>query len=161
VRVIDFDGGQVGILPTREALRMAQENGYDLVEVSPNSRPPVCKIMDYGKYKYQLSKKERSSRKKQHTIQLKEMKLRPKIEEHDYQFKSKHIREFLSEGNKVKVFVVFRGREMTRREFGARILERLQNDLSDIGIVQQPPKMEGRNLTMILVPTQSKGAKDA
>ncbi len=159
--MIDFDGGQIGILSTRDALRLAEERGYDLVEVSPNSRPPVCKIMDYGKYKYQLSKKERISRKRQHTIQLKEMKLRPKIEEHDYQFKAKHIREFLGEGNKVKIFVVFRGREMAHREFGTRILERLQNDLSDIGAVQQPPKLEGRNLTMILIPTLNRGTKDA
>jgi len=161
VRVIDFDGGQIGILPTREALRLAKERGYDLVEVSPNARPPVCKIMDYGKYKYQLSKKERVSRKKQHTVQLKEMRLRPKIEEHDYQFKAKHIREFLKEGNRVKIFVVFRGREMAHREFGSKILERLQNDLSDVGEVQQPPKLEGRNLTMILIPNLNKGAKDA
>jgi len=159
--VIDFDGSQIGILPTREALRLANERGYDLVEVSPNARPPVCKIMDYGKYKYQLSKKEKVSRKKQHIIQMKEMKLRPKIEEHDYQFKAKHIREFLAEGNKVKVFVVFRGREMVHREFGTRILERLQDDLSDVGTVQQPPKLEGRNLTMILISTLNKGAKDA
>jgi translation initiation factor IF-3 len=150
--VIDLDGAQIGVMPTREALRLAESKGYDLVEVSPETAPPVCKIMDYGKYKYELSKKAKSTKRKLTTFQLKEMRLRPKIEEHDYQFKCKHIREFLTQGNKVKVFVEFRGREMTHTEFGQRLMERLQSDLEDVGTVGQNPKMEGRNLTMTFMP---------
>ncbi len=139
-------------MATRDALRLAEAKGYDLVEVSPETLPPVCKIMDYGKYKYELSKKARDAKKKQMAFQLKEMRLRPKIEEHDYQFKCKHVREFLAQGNKVKVFVEFRGREMTHREFGQRLMERLQNDLEDVGTIGQKPQMEGRSLTMTLMP---------
>jgi translation initiation factor IF-3 len=152
VRVIGVEGEQIGILATRDALRLAQEKGYDLVEVSPNAKPPVCKIMDYGKYKYELSKKAKDAKKKQHSLHLKEMRFRPKTEDHDYTFKMKHIREFLSHGSKVKVFVEFRGREMTHKEFGQKVMDRLQADLTDVGIVEQKPKMEGRNLTMIVVP---------
>jgi translation initiation factor IF-3 len=152
VRVIGVEGEQIGILATRDALRLAQEKGYDLVEVSPNAKPPVCKIMDYGKYKYELSKKAKDAKKKQHSLHLKEMRFRPKTEDHDYTFKMKHIREFLSHGSKVKVFVEFRGREMTHKEFGQKVMDRLQADLTDVGIVEQKPKMEGRNLTMIIVP---------
>jgi translation initiation factor IF-3 len=152
VRVIDLDGAQIGVMPTRDALRLAESKGYDLVEVSPETSPPVCKIMDYGKYKYELSKKARGAKKKQMAFQLKEMRLRPKIEEHDYQFKCKHVREFLTQGNKVKILVEFRGREMTHREFGQRLMERLQKDLEDVGTVGQRPKMEGRSLTMTLMP---------
>jgi translation initiation factor IF-3 len=152
VRVIGVEGEQIGILATRDALRLAQEKGYDLVEVSPNAKPPVCKIMDYGKYKYELSKKAKDAKKKQHSLHLKEMRFRPKTEDHDYTFKMKHIREFLSHGSKVKIFVEFRGREMTHKEFGQKVMDRLQADLTDVGIVEQKPKMEGRNLTMILMP---------
>jgi len=152
VRVIDLDGAQIGVMATRDALRLAEAKGYDLVEVSPETMPPVCKIMDYGKYKYELSKKARDAKKKQMGFQLKEMRLRPKIEEHDYQFKCKHVREFLTQGNKVKVFVEFRGREMTHKEFGQRLMERLQNDLEDVGTMGQKPQMEGRSLTMTLMP---------
>lgn len=163
VRVIDLDGAQIGVMPTRDALKLAERQGYDLVEVSPETAPPVCKIMDYGKYKYELSKKAKGSKKKQMAFQLKEMRLRPKIEEHDYQFKCKHIREFLTQGSKVKVFVEFRGREMTHIEFGQRLMERLQNDLEDVGTVGQKPKMEGRNLTMIIMPRSQikKGVENA
>jgi translation initiation factor IF-3 len=150
--VIDIDGAQAGVMPTREALKLAEAKGYDLVEVSPDTAPPVCKIMDYGKYKYEQSKKAKDAKKKLHSFQLKEMRMRPKIEEHDYDFKCKHVREFLIQGNKVKVFVEFRGRERTHAEFGQRLLERLQNDLEDVGTIVQKPKMEGRSMTMTIVP---------
>jgi len=150
--LIDTTGEQIGIVPTREALRMALEKGFDLVEISPTAKPPVCKIMDYGKYKYELNKKAKSAKKKQHIIQMKEMRLRPKIEEHDYQFKLKHIQEFLEEGNKVKVFVEFRGREMAHQELGHKIIQRLEEDLKDLGIIEQKAKMEGRNLSLTFMP---------
>jgi translation initiation factor IF-3 len=152
VRVIGVDGEQIGIMATRDALRLAEEKGYDLVEVSPQAKPPVCKIMDYGKYKYELSKKAKDAKKKQRFWHLKEMRFRPKTEDHDYTFKMKHIREFLSQGNKVKVLVTFRGREMSHKEFGQKIMVRLQADLSDVGIVEQKPKMEGRSLSMTIMP---------
>lgn len=131
---------------------MADERGLDLVEVSPTAKPPVCRILDYGKYKYDLSKKQKSAKKKQHTVQLKEMRYRPKIEEHDYQFKTKHVRQFLLDGFKVKVYVEFRGREMAHTEFGRELIDRLQEELSDIAAVEQKAKMEGRKLGMILMP---------
>ena len=142
----------MGILPTTEALNRAAEAGLDLVEVSPNSRPPVCRIMDFGKYKYELSKKDKIAKKKQHTFQMKEMRFRPKIEEHDYQFKTKHVREFLESGNKVKVFVIYRGREMAHLEFGRRVLDRVIEDMEEIALVDVTPKLEGRNMSMILSP---------
>lgn len=142
----------MGIMATRDALLLAEEKGYDLVEVSPQAKPPVCKIMDYGKYKYELSKKAKDAKKKQRFWQLKEMRFRPKTEDHDYTFKMRHIREFLSQGNKVKVMVGFRGREMSHKEFGQRIMERLQSDLTDVGVVEHKPKMEGRSLTMTIMP---------
>lgn len=150
--MIDTTGEQIGIVPTREALRMALEKGFDLVEISPTAKPPVCKIMDYGKFKYELNKKAKSAKKKQHVIQMKEMRLRPKIEEHDYQFKLKHIQEFLEKGNKVKVFVEFRGREMAHQELGHKIIQRLEEDLKDLGIIEQKAKMEGRNLSLTFMP---------
>lgn len=122
------------------------------MEVSPNSRPPVCRIMDYGKYKYELAKKDKVARKKAHSFQLKEMRFRPKINEHDYQFKMKHVREFLMQGSKVRTFVLFRGREMTRLEFGQKILSRLEEDLTDIALVDMRPKMEGRSMSMVVSP---------
>ena len=133
-------------------MNRAAEYGLDLVEVSPNSRPPVCRIMDFGKYKYELSKKDKLAKKKQHTFQMKEMRFRPKIEEHDYQFKTKHVRTFLELGNKVKVFVIFRGREMAHTEYGQKILDRVKEDMDDIALVDVEPKLEGRNLSMILSP---------
>lgn len=152
MRVIGAEGEQIGIMATRDALRLAEEKGCDLVEVSPNAKPPVCKIMDYGKYKYELSKKAKDAKKKQRFWHLKEMRFRPKTEDHDYTFKMKHIREFLAQGNKVKVFVEFRGREMTHKEFGDKIMNKLQGDLTDVGIIEQKPKMEGRSLTMTVMP---------
>ena len=152
VRVIDSDGSQIGIMPIRDALDKAYDRGLDLVEISPNAKPPVCRILDYGKYKYEQAKKAKSAKKKQHTVQLKEMRYRPKIEEHDYQFKTKHVKEFLIQGFKVKVYVEFRGREMAHIEFGKKIMERLQEDLAEVAVVEQKAKMEGRNLIMIVMP---------
>jgi translation initiation factor IF-3 len=152
VRLIGPEGEQLGILPIQEALQKAREFELDLVEISPTARPPVCRIMDYGKFKYELAKKDKQAKKKQHAFQLKEMRYRPKIEEHDYQFKTKHVRTFLEAGSKVRAFVMFRGREMTRIEFGRKILERLQQDLEDIAIVDSQPKMEGRTMSMVLGP---------
>jgi len=152
VRLIDTTGEQIGIIPTREALKIALDKGYDLVEISPTAKPPVCKIMNYGKYKYELNKKAKSSKKKQHVIHLKEMRLRPKIEEHDYQFKLRHVREFLEKGHKVKVFVQFRGREMAHQELGHNILQRLEENLRDLGIVEQKAKFEGRSLSLTFTP---------
>ncbi len=126
--------------------------GLDLVEVSPNSNPPVCRILDYGKYKYELAKKDKLSKKKQHTMQMKEMRYRPKIDEHDFQFKTKHVREFLTEGSKVKAFVMFRGREMAHTEYGRKVLDRLAEELKDIANVDSMPKQEGRKMIMVLSP---------
>lgn len=152
VRLIAEDGEQLGIVPIKEALDRARASGLDVVEVAPNSRPPVCRIMDYGKFKYEAAKKDKLARKKTHSFQLKEMRFRPKIDEHDYQFKMKHVREFLEAGSKVRAFVLFRGREMTRIEFGRKILARLETDLTDIASVDSPAKMEGRSMSMVMSP---------
>ncbi len=137
-----------------EALRIAEEKGFDLVEVAPTARPPVCKIMDYGRYKYEQAKRDREARKKQHNVQLKEIRFRPNIEDHDYDFKTKHAMEFLKEGNKVKVTVMFRGREMTHTEHGRAVLERVITEVQGqgVGSVESPPRLEGRNMSMIVAP---------
>ena len=147
---------QLGIVPIKEALATANDMGLDLVEVSPKTSPPVCRIMDYGKYKYQMKKKLHEARKKQSIIHIKEVKLRPKIEEHDLQFKLRHIERFLKEGDKVKVTIMFRGREITRKELGLAILERLIEETKELGTVDQSPKQEGRNLVMFLSPIHRK-----
>lgn len=152
VRVVGADGTQLGIMTTSDAQRLAEEEGFDLVEVAPNERPPVCRIMDYGKYKYQKSKRLQQAKKKQKIILVKEIKLRPKTEEHDYRFKTQHVRRFLQDGHKAKVTVVFRGREMAHTELGRRILDRVIEDLEDVATVEQLPKQEGRNMTMVLGP---------
>ncbi len=139
-------------MPTRDAIKLAAEKGYDLVEVSPQARPPVCKIMDYGKYKYELTKKAKDAKKKQRFLQMKEMRFRPKTEKHDYTFKMRHIREFLTQGNKVKILVVFKGRERAHMEFGQKILDKLKVDLSEVGEPGPRPKMEGRILTLTFMP---------
>lgn len=131
---------------------MAQEQGYDLVEVAPKSTPPVCRIMDYGKYKYEQSKRAKEAKKHQHVTHVKEMKFRPKTEDHDYQFKLKHVISFLESGDKVKATVRFRGREMTHIELGRRILEKIIEDTKDIASVEQQPKLEGRNMTLVVAP---------
>lgn len=153
IRLIGPDGEQIGIVPTAEALEKAREAGLDLVEVSPNSRPPVCRILDYGKFKYELAKKDKMAKKKQHAFQLKEMRYRPKIDEHDFQFKTKHVKEFIESGSKVRVYVMFRGREMAHTEFGRVVLDRVIEELQDISVVEANPKQEGRNMTMVLAPT--------
>ncbi len=149
----------MGIIPTREALERAVAANLDLVEVSPNAKPPVCRILDYGKYKYNLAKKATDAKKKQHTTSVKGMRYRPKIEEHDYQFKLKHVRNFLDQGDKVKCFVLFRGRERAHLDFGRRILDRLVEDLKEIAIIENMPKMEGSSMTMMVSPIPSTGQK--
>ena len=144
----------MGIVPLEEALARAAEEKLDLVEVAPKASPPVCKIMDYGKYKYLQAKKLQEAKKKQTTIQIKEVKIRPKTEEHDYQFKLRHIKRFLSEKNKAKVTIMFRGREIAHSELGMKVLERIIADIEEEGIVEQAPKLEGRNMIMILAPRQ-------
>jgi translation initiation factor IF-3 len=156
VRLIDDAGEQVGIVATRDALTMAQERGLDLVEVSPTARPPVCRIMDYGKFKYEQSKRERVARKKQHVVQLKEVKLRPKIEAHDYQTKLQHARVFLEEKNKVKFTVTFRGREIAHPEIGHKLLVKVLGDLADLASAEAHPRSEGRMLTVTLLPKPGK-----
>ena len=152
IRVIAPEGEQLGILDVPSALRKAEELGLDLVEVAPGADPPVCKIMDYGKYRYEESKKEHERKKKQATVVVKEVKLRPKTEAHDLEYKTKKLLEFLSEKNKVKVTVMFRGREITHPDQARRLLDKLLEMVGDQGVVEQPPKFEGRNMTLILGP---------
>jgi translation initiation factor IF-3 len=152
LRVIGPEGEQLGVLPLEAALAKAAEFGLDLVEVSPMAKPPVCKIMDYGKFKYEAKKKASEAKKKQTIVKLKEVKFRPKTEEHDYNFKVKAIREFLAEGNKARVTVMFRGREITHREIGQNILNRISTELKDVALVEQTARLEGRLLFMILAP---------
>ena len=144
VRLIGAEGGQIGIVSVPDALRKSEEAGLDLVEISPNATPPVCKIMDYGKYRYEQSKKEKDSKKKQHVVILKEIRLRPRTEDHDFEFKVKHARKFLEQKNKVKFTVMFRGREMAYKEFGNKLLDRVEEDLSDIAKVEGEKKFEER-----------------
>ena len=152
VRVITNTGEQLGVLPIEEALAAAQERGLDLVEVAPMARPPVVKIMDYGKYKFEEAKAARAANKKQHVIQIKEVKYRPGIDDHDFDFKTRHAREFLTEGNKVKVTMMFRGRQIAHLEFGKAVIDRVATSLADIGKVEQEAKLEGRNMVMVLAP---------
>lgn len=152
VRLIDQHGEQVGIVGTDEARDIASEAGLDLVEVAPNSRPPVCRIMDYGKYKYEQARKAKEAKKKQHTVTVKEIKLRPKIEEHDYGFKMRHARRFLDDGDKVKFTLRFRGREMTHPELGERVLEQIKDDLGETIVVESDIRREGRTMTMLVSP---------
>ncbi len=154
VRVIDPEGKQLGILPVFEALRVAASYDLDLVEVSPKSEPPVCRIMDYGKFKYQQQKKAHDAKKKQAVVHIKEVKLRPKTEEHDLQFKLRHMERFLREGNKIKVTVVFRGRELAHPDLGRNMVNRIIESVKEFGKVEQEPKFEGRNFVMILAPLQ-------
>ena len=152
VRLIDSDGTQVGIVPVETALSTAAERGLDLVEVAPEARPPVCKIMDYGKYKYEQAKRTQVAKKKQTVIQVKEVKFRPKIEEHDFQFKLRNVQKFLDQKNRVKVTIMFRGREFAFTQLGYRLLERVIEELGDQVIVEQRPKMEGRTMGMLVSP---------
>ncbi len=152
MRLIGADGEQVGIVPVEEALRLAQERQLDLVEVAPQARPPVVKIMDYGKYRFEQAKAARAAKKKQHVIHLKEVKYRPGISQHDFDFKTRHAREFLEEGNKVKVTMMFRGRQVTHPEFGRQVLSRVFEAVEDIAKIEYHPKLEGRNMIMVLAP---------
>jgi translation initiation factor IF-3 len=166
VRLVGPNGEQVGIVAIGEALRLAQENDLDLVEVAPMARPPVAKLMDYGKFKYETAQKARESRKNQVLTVIKEMKLRPKIDPHDYETKKGHVVRFLKQGDKVKITIMFRGREQSRPELGFRLLQRLGEDVKDLGYVEAAPKQDGRNMIMVLAPHKNaadlkKAAKDA
>ncbi len=156
VRLVGEDGQQVGIIKLEEAIGLAEDKGLDLVEVAPNSNPPVCRIMDYGKYKYIQAQKAKKARKKQTTIVIKEMKMRPKIDVHDYEIKKKHIIRFLEKKCKVKVTIMFRGREMTHTELGRELLDRLANDLNELAEVESNPILDGRNMVMVLSPLRKK-----
>lgn len=156
VRLIDNDGNQRGVAPTSEALALAREAGLDLVEIAPRANPPVCKILDYGKYKFEQEKRIRDSKKKQRLVRNKEIRMQPKIEKHDLEFKTNHIREFLEEGNKVKVTIRFRGREMAHTELGRVVLERVLELLDNSFVVERPPQMEGRFMSMTLNPKTKK-----
>ena len=155
VRVINLEGEQLGIFPIAEALNIAREANRDLVEVSPTTSPPVCRIMDYGKFKYEQSKKTYQAKKKKHVprvTHIKEIKVRPKTEEHDLQFKIRHIIKFLTLGDKAKITLVFRGREITRPELGQEVMNRIAEEIQDVGTVENPAKLEGRNMIMLLAP---------
>ena len=152
VRVIGSGGEQLGVMAVDEALAAALERGLDLVEVAPMARPPVVKIMDYGKFKFEEAKAARAAKKKQHVIHLKEVKFRPGIDDQDFDFKTRHAREFLGDGNKVKVTMMFRGRQMAHLELGKAVLDRVASNLADIGKVEAEAKLEGRNMTMVLAP---------
>jgi translation initiation factor IF-3 len=161
VRVIDEKGEQVGILTTEDALELAQDRGFDLVEVAPQAQPPVCKIMDFGRYKYEAKKRQAESRKKQVIVEVKEIKIRPKTDQHDIDFKFRKAREFLEEGNKVKVTVRFRGREIMYAEDEAARLLQLSKRVADIAIIESPPRREGRLVNMIMAPGKRKGTGSA
>jgi len=157
VRVVDDDGNQLGIMPPYEALKVARERGLDLVEVSPTANPPVCRIINYGKYLYQLSKRQHEARKHQRSIEMKEVKFRPRTSEHDFQTKRTHIVEFLQAGNKVKATIMFRGREMAHRNLGWEMMQRLIEELGEVAQVETRPKQEGPNLSAILAPKKPGG----
>ena len=159
--MIADDGEQLGVMDVRDAIREARSRGLDLVEVAPTAQPPVCRIIDYGKYQYEQKKKANEAKKKQATITVKEVKFRPGTDDHDYGYRMKHAREWLHEGDKVKATIWFRGREMTHRELGARILAKLEQDLADVGEVEARPRMEGNQMFIILGPRRHKaGAKE-
>jgi translation initiation factor IF-3 len=155
VRLIDDQGAQVGVLKTPDALRFAQERDLDLVEVAPEARPPVCRVLDYSKYKYELAQKQKQARKHQQQITVREIKFRPKIAQHDYDTKKHHVERFLRHKDKVKVTIMFRGREVTHPERGTLILDRLAEELAELGVVEQRPMQEGRNMTMMLGPSKA------
>jgi len=159
VRLIDGEGNQKGILPTIEALRMAREAGLDLVEIAPQAQPPVCKLLDYGKYKFDLEKKTRESRKHQKQVRIKEIRMQPKIDDHDLDFKTRHVREFLDEGNKVKVTVRFRGRELAHTELGKAVLDRILEMLEGNFVLERAAQMEGRTMSLLLNPKGTKARK--
>ncbi len=152
VQLIDEAGGNQGVMPFFDALRLAEEAGLDLVEIAPNSTPPVCKILDYGRFKFDQQKKAAEARKKQKTVEVKEIKLRPGIDDHDYEVKMKAVRRFFEEGDKVKVTLRFRGREMAHQDLGVKVLERVKQEMADISKVESEPMLEGRQMVMIMAP---------
>ena len=157
VRLVGPQGEQVGIVSIDKALQLAADVDMDLVEVAPTARPPVCKLMDYGKYKYESAQKARASRRNQQQTVIKEMKLRPKIDTHDYETKKGHIVRFLKAGDKVKITIMFRGREQSRPELGRRLLDKLAEEIADLGVVESAPKQDGRNMVMVVAPNRPKG----
>jgi translation initiation factor IF-3 len=159
VFLVGADGEQLGVRPLPEALTQAREQELDLVEVAPNANPPVCRIMDYGRYVYEQEQRRRQSKRKATNVVIKEMKFRPKIDEHDYTTKMKHVVRFLGEGNKVKLTIMFRGREMAHPELGLKILQRVRDDVADFAVVESDPRQDGRNMTMVLHPTRKDGRK--
>ena len=156
VRVVHDEKGSLGIMSIKDALALAKEEGSDLVEIVPTAEPPVCKIINYGKYKFDIQKKSKEAKKKQKSVQLKEIKMRPQISIHDYNFKMKHIREFLDEGNKVKITIMFRGREMAHTEFGYDLINKIIQDLENEASTEKPAKLEGKNLSVVLNPMKMK-----
>ena len=156
VRVINPDGQQLGIYPIRQAISLAEEAGLDLVEINPRAEPPVCRIMDFGKFKYEQKKQANAAKKKQKVIEVKEIKFRPKTDSHDFNFKMKHVKRFIGEGNKAKITIRFRGREMAHPEIAARLLDRVVEEVKDIVVIEQSYRMEGRTMTMILAPAPNK-----
>lgn len=161
VRLIDESGEQKGIMTTQEALALAKEHGLDLVEIAPQSIPPVCKILDYGKYKFEQEKKLKDNRKNQKIVKIKEVRMQPKIDDHDLDFKSRHVRGFLLDGNKVKVTVRFRGRELAHTEIGEEVLKSVLAKIEGVYAMESPPKMEGRFMSMMLIPKAAAGKKAA
>jgi translation initiation factor IF-3 len=159
VFLVGAEGEQLGVRPLPEALAQAREQELDLVEVAPNANPPVCRIMDYGRYVYEQEQRRRQSKRKATNVVIKEMKFRPKIDEHDYTTKMKHVVRFLGEGNKVKLTIMFRGREMAHPELGMKILRRVADDVADFAVVESDPRQDGRNMTMVLHPTRKDGRK--
>ena len=159
VRLVGAAGEQIGIVRIEDALRMALEADLDLVEVSPDSKPPVCKLMDFGKFKYEAAVKAREARKNQVNTVIKEMKLRPKIDQHDYETKKGHVERFLGQGDKVKITIMFRGREQSRPELGYKLLQRLAEDIGDNAIIESSPLQDGRNMTMVLAPAKRKSSE--
>lgn len=152
VRLVDSDGNQLGIMPARDALKIAEERQLDLVEIAPQAKPPVCRVMDFGKYKYEQSKKEKEARKRQKIVEIKEIKMRPNIEDHDFLVKAKNAVRFLKDGDKVKATVIFRGREIVHTQLGRVLLVRMAEELKDLGNVEKQPKLEGKNMIMIISP---------
>ena len=161
VRLVGPDGSQIGIVSVQDALQRAQDLDLDLVEVAPQAQPPVCRIMDYGKYKYERDIRQKEARRKQSRIEVKEIKFRPKIDPHDYATKKGHVERFLRAGSRVKVTIMFRGREMAHTELGRKILDRLVEDLKDVAVVDASPKQDGRNMIMVIAPTKKQPEKEA
>jgi translation initiation factor IF-3 len=161
VRLIDEDGGQLGIIPTREALQTAKEKGLDLFVVQPDANPPVAKIMDYGRFKFEAEKRLRETKRKHHIVDIKELKMRYKIEEHDYQVKLRAAQKFLTDGDKIKVLTILRGREMQHKSMAMDLMTKFANELKELAIMDREPKMEGKSVIMILSPLPSRGAKPA